>query len=145
MISLTFRIVLVGVSAAIISADASAGETPAPKDARVYFENLKNGAVVTSPLTVKFGISGMALAPAGTDAPNTGHHHLIIDEPPVTGNDLVYAIPADEHHKHFGKAQAEASITLPKGEHTLQLLLGDANHIAHNPPVMSERITITVQ
>ena len=124
---------------------ASAGETPAPADAKVYFINLKDGDRVISPLVVRFGLSGMGIAPAGTEAPNTGHHHLFIDAPVPEGEALNEAIPVDEHHVHFGKGQTETTITLSKGQHTLQLVLGDWSHIPHKPPVMSERITVTVE
>ena len=123
---------------------AAAGETPSPPGARVYFINLKDGAVVSSPVLIQFGLSGMGIAPAGTDVPNTGHHHLLIDTT-IEGDGLNMAIPVDEQHLHFGKGQTEALVTLPKGKHTLQLVLGDKSHVPHNPPVMSERISVTVQ
>jgi Domain of unknown function (DUF4399) len=124
---------------------AGAGETPAPPDAKVYFINIKDGDTVTSPVTIRFGLSGMGIAPAGTEAPNTGHHHLLIDAPPLEGDALNEAIPMDEHHIHFGKGQTETSVTLSKGSHTLQLVLGDWSHIPHKPPVMSDRITVNVE
>ena len=124
---------------------AGAGETPAPADAKVYFINLKDGDRVISPLVVRFGLSGMGIAPAGTEAPNTGHHHLFVDAPALEGDALNEAIPMDEHHMHFGKGQTETTITLSKGQHTLQLVLGDWTHIPHKTPVMSERITVTVE
>jgi hypothetical protein len=116
--------------------------TPSPPGARVYFITPTNGATVSSPLTVRFGLSGMGVAPAGTEKANTGHHHLIIDGglPP-----LDEPIPADERSIHFGGGQTETTITLPPGPHTLQLLLGDQNHIPHQPPVKSDVITITVK
>ena len=123
---------------------AIAGETPAPVDAKVYFIDLKDGDTVTSPVTIRFGLSGMGVAPAGTQAPNSGHHHLIIDDK-IEGEALNAAIPMDEKHLHFGKGQTEAVVTLPKGQHTLQLVVGDWTHIPHNPPVMSERITVNVE
>ena len=123
---------------------AIAGGTPAPADAKVYFINLKDGDTVTSPVTIRFGLSGMGIAPAGTEAPNTGHHHLLIDAT-IEGEALNEAIPMDEKHLHFGKGQTEASVSLPKGQHTLQLVLGDWTHIPHKPPVMSEQITVTVE
>jgi hypothetical protein len=124
---------------------AGAGETSAPADAKVYFINLKDGDRVISPLVIRFGLSGMGVAPAGTEAPNTGHHHLFIDAPALEGDALNEAIPMDEHHVHFGKGQTETTITLSKGQHTLQLVLGDWTHIPHKTPVMSERITVTVE
>jgi hypothetical protein len=123
---------------------ASAGETPAPADAKVYFINIKDGDTVTSPVTIRFGLSGMGIAPAGTEVENTGHHHLIIDEK-MEGEAMNEAIPVDEHHMHFGKGQTEATVTLPKGKHTLQLVLGDWSHVPHKSPVMSDVITVNVE
>lgn len=116
--------------------------TPAPAGAEVYFISPTNGETVTGPVTVRFGLKGMGVAPAGTQKEATGHHHLLIDTelPP-----LDQPVPNDDHHKHFGAGQTETVITLPPGKHTLQLLLGDFAHIPHQPPVMSERITITVE
>jgi hypothetical protein len=122
----------------------AAGETPAPADAKVYFINIKDGDTVTSPVTIRFGLSGMGVAPAGTEVANTGHHHLIIDET-FEGDALKEAIPVDEHHMHFGKGQTEATVTLSKGKHTLQLVLGDWSHVPHKPPVMSDRVTVNVE
>jgi len=93
---------------------------------------------------VQFGLSGMGIAPAGVEKPNTGHHHLLIDTK-LTAEQIKEAIPADDTHKHFGGGQTEAMVTLPKGTHTMQLVLADWTHIPHVPPVMSEPITITVR
>ena len=116
--------------------------TPSPAGAKVFIIEPKAGAAVSSPVEVKFGIEGMDIAPAGTDKPNTGHHHLIID---AKVDDLGAAIPADARHVHFGKGQTETTVDLKPGEHTLQLVLGDKNHVPHNPPVVSEVIKITVK
>ena len=124
---------------------AGAGETPAPADAKVYFINLKDGDRVISPLVVRFGLSGMGIAPAGTEAPNTGHHHLFVDAPALEGDALNEAIPVDEHHVHFGKGQTETTVTLSKGQHTLQLVLGDWSHVPFDPPIMSPVVTVTVK
>ncbi|MEM9625929.1 MAG: DUF4399 domain-containing protein [Pseudomonadota bacterium] len=116
--------------------------TPSPDGASVYIISPADGNAVGSPLTVVFGLSGMGVAPAGTETENTGHHHLLIntDLPP-----LDEPIPADENHVHFGGGQTQVQIELPPGEHTLQLLLGDLNHIPHDPPIMSDPITVTVE
>ena len=119
-------------------------QTPSPAGAKVYIINLKDGAEVTSPLLVQFGLSGMGIAPAGVEKPNTGHHHLIIDTT-LTPEEMKGAIPADATHVHFGAGQTETTVTLPPGKHTLQLVLGDWSHIPHAPPVMSATITITVR
>jgi hypothetical protein len=116
--------------------------TPAPEGARAYIVSPADGAVVSSPVTVVFGLEGMGVAPAGVEKANTGHHHLLIDveDLPAAGQ----PIPADDQHKHFGGGQTQVSVDLAPGQHTLQLVLGDQNHVPHEPPVISERITVTV-
>jgi Domain of unknown function (DUF4399) len=116
--------------------------TPAPSDARVYFVNMQDGATLSQKPTIRFGLVGMGVAPAGIDKPNTGHHHVLIDSPVPP---LDQPIPNDFNHLHFGAGQTEATITLPSGKHTLQLLLGDANHVPHNPPIMSKPVTVYVK
>jgi hypothetical protein len=116
--------------------------TPSAKDAKVFIVEPKDGATVASPVTVKFGIEGMQIAPAGTDQPNSGHHHLIID---TELTDFKSPVPADANHIHFGKGQTETTVELKPGEHTLQLVLGDKNHVPHDPPVVSPKIKITVK
>src|SRR5512134_1046780 len=116
--------------------------TPAPDGALTYFLSPANGATVTSPVTIRFGLRGMGVAPAGVTAPNTGHHHLLVDVDTLPPDNLP--IPNDANHRHFGLGQTETELTLPPGQHTLQLVLGDALHIPHQPPVRSEKITITV-
>jgi hypothetical protein len=114
---------------------------PAPADARVYFVGLDDGSVLPQKATIHFGLVNMGVAPAGIDRPNTGHHHLLIDTklPP-----LDEPIPNDFNHLHFGAGQTEAIVTLSPGRHTLQLLLGDENHVPHNPPIMSKPIRVYV-
>lgn len=119
-------------------------QTAAPPGAKVYFINLRNGQTVTSPFKVQFGLSGMGVAPAGTEKANTGHHHLLIDTT-LSGDQLKEAIPVDDQHKHFGAGQTETMLTLPPGKHTLQLELGDFEHIPFNPPIQSAVITIYVR
>ena len=129
---------------AVAGVAPAAAQTASPAGAKVYIINLEDGAEVTSPFLVQFGLSGMGVAPAGVEKPNTGHHHLLIDTT-MTPEQMKEPLPADDNHKHFGGGQTEAMVTLPKGQHTLQLLLGDWTHIPHEPPVMSEPITITVR
>lgn len=116
--------------------------TPAPDGVRVYIIAPEDGATVTSPVTVLFGLEGLGIAPAGVEYDGTAHHHLIIDAelPPVEE-----PIPADDNYLHFGGGQTQTTIELAPGEHTLQLLLGDYNHYQHEPPIASEVITITVE
>ena len=108
----------------------------------LYFINVKNGDTVSSPLNVQFGLKGMGVAPAGVEKAGTGHHHLLVD---VAELDVNSGIPMSDQHRHFGLGQTEVSIALKPGIHTLQLVLGDQNHIPHHPVVMSERITVTVK
>ena len=110
--------------------------------AEVYFISPQDGATVTNPIRIVFGLRGMGVAPAGVDRPGTGHHHLIINSDLPA---LDQPIPADENHVHFGGGQTETTITLPPGEHTLQLLLGDFIHVPHKNPVFSKKIHITVE
>ena len=126
------------------------GETPSNPDARVYFANLSDGDSVTAPVTVVFGLSGMGVAPAGTEKENTGHHHLLIDRPPLGqgedgADELSNGLPSDDNHLHFGGGQTEVTLDLAPGQHTLQLVLGDYGHVPHATPVVSDVITITVE
>ena len=129
--------------AGCISAQAQIPRSPAADGARVYIISPAPGESVTSPVTVRFGLEGMGVAPAGVEMQNTGHHHLLVDldELPAMG----LPVPTDDRHRHFGGGQTEVTLELLPGEHTLQLLLGDHIHVPHDPPVMSEKITITVQ
>ena len=122
-------------------AQTRGGPGPSPPGAAVYFIGIKNGDTLPTKPTIHFGLRNMSVAPAGIDRPNTGHHHLIIDAPLPP---LDKPIPNDFNHLHFGAGQTEAQVTLTPGKHTLQLLLGDKDHIPHTPPVFSERITVNV-
>jgi Domain of unknown function (DUF4399) len=118
------------------------GETARPPNALVYIISPKDGDTVTSPFRVQFGLSGMGVAPAGVETPNTGHHHLLIDA--NESLDPNEPIPQDKKHLHFGAGQTEALIELPPGKHTLQLVLGDRSHHLFHPPLMSDVITVNV-
>lgn len=125
------------------AAPSPGGRTPAPAGAYAYIGWPTDGTVIrSSRFRVWFGLRGMGVAPAETDKPNTGHHHLLIDTdlPPMNE-----PIPNDKNHLHFGKGQTETVIELPPGRHTLQLLLGDAHHVPFDPPVMSRKITVYVR
>ena len=135
--------VLMALSLALLAGVCSAAPTPAPGDAHLYIGWPNDREVIRADsFRVWFGMRNMGVAPAGVAKPNTGHHHLLIDTglPP-----LDEEIPSDRNHIHFGNGQTETRISLPPGEHTLQLLMGDQNHVPHNPPVMSRQITITVR
>jgi hypothetical protein len=131
--------VILGVSAVAV---AQIKRTPSPAGAEVYFIAPKDGETVSSPVTVRFGLKGMGVAPAGIAMENTGHHHLVVDgDAPPLGT----PIPADATHVHYGKGQTEAALELKPGKHTLMLVLGDQLHIPHEPAVLSKKITITVK
>jgi hypothetical protein len=117
--------------------------SPAPADAKVYFITPADGATVARTFTVRFGLSGMGVAPAGIAMENTGHHHLLVDVDPLPPEGQP--LPNDARHIHFGKGQTETTLTLEPGEHTLQLILGDHLHIPHQAPVVSDRITVVVE
>ena len=114
---------------------------PAPMGSRAYFIEPANGAEVKSPVKVVFGLAGMGVAPAGVNQQGTGHHHLLIDSPQVV---FSQPLPANDQVRHFGGGHTETLLDLKPGKHTLQLVVGDWKHQAHNPAVMSETITITV-
>ena len=137
-----FRIAAVTAALTTGLAFAQMPETTAPATAKVYFVNLKDGDTVTRPVKVIMGLSGMGIAPAGIEFPDTGHHHLIIDAPTPPA---AAVIAADANHVHFGKGQTETTLDLAPGRHTLQLVLGDRNHVPHKPAVVSDVITITVR
>lgn len=141
---------VIAFGAALIMASAAVGQgTPAPAGAQVYFVNLADGDTVASPVTIMFGLEGMGVAPAGTEVENTGHHHLLVNRAPIGegpegAEELEFGLPADENHIHFGGGQTQTTLDLPSGTHTLQLVMGDLNHIPHVPVVASDVITITV-
>ncbi|WP_440130235.1 DUF4399 domain-containing protein [Trinickia symbiotica] len=121
---------------------AFAGPTPSPPGAQVYIIWPYDGARIKGAFWLRMGLTNMGVCPKGVDRPATGHHHVLIDTdlPPMD-----QAIPSDRNHLHFGAGETEARIELPPGKHTLQLLMGDYNHVPHNPPVYSKKITITIE
>jgi hypothetical protein len=130
-------------AAALLSGPARAEPSKAPENAQVYFIWPYDGTVITGgKFWVRMGLRNMGVAPKGSAVPNTGHHHLLIDTEPPS---MTESIPNDRNHLHFGAGETEARIELPPGKHTLQLLLGDKDHLPHNPPVQSKKITITVR
>lgn len=133
------------LASAVIYASATTAQdiprTPAPEGAKVSIVSPKDGDVVGPEFVVIFGLEGMGVAPAGIDMPDTGHHHLLVDqaELPPEGK------PMGNPPLHFGKGQTQTTLTLPPGKHTLQLIMGDKLHVPHEPPVVSELITIEVK
>ena len=135
-------IVLVATLAFVTDAAQAQGKAPA-KDALLYFVWPANGATIKGAFWVRFGLRNMGVTHAGDDFPNSGHHHLLIDvTEPLDPNE---PIPADKNHVHFVAGQTESYLDLPPGRHTLQLVLGDGRHYPFSPPLVSERITITVK
>ncbi|MEZ6029536.1 MAG: DUF4399 domain-containing protein [Hyphomonadaceae bacterium] len=133
------------VTEAVAARDAEATKLHGDAGPAVYFVNLRDGQTVRSPFRVVFGVYGIGVAPALTDKPNTGHHHLMIDTE-LSDEEKQFAIPNDAQHLHFGGGQTETVLDLPPGSHTLQLVFGDMNHELHKPtPIMSDKITIVVQ
>ena len=142
MFSFVSALGLMGFAAAPLLAEDGLPRSERPSDAKVYLIVPEDGQKLRSPIVVRFGLSGMGVAPAGVDKVRTGHHHLLVDaELPPVG----LPIPKNTQYRHFGGGQTEAVLELPPGEHTLQLLLGDHLHIPHDPPVVSERSTIWVE
>jgi hypothetical protein len=134
---------IVIISGFFLVAGASFAQTISPEGAQAYIISPIDGEVTTSPVTVKFGLKGMGVAPAGIDKPNTGHHHLLIDvaNSPALDKPLL----ANANHKHLGGGQTEITVDLSPGKHTLQLIMGDKNHIPLSPTVMSKITTIIVK
>ncbi len=140
------KLLLVGAVAVLVCGGLVAAQVArqkSPAAAKAYFISPEDGATVSSPFLVQFGLKGMGIAPAGVEHENTGHFHVLIDVNAMP--DLNAPLPVTDHIKHFGGGQTETELTLPPGKHTLQLILGDYLHIPHDPPVMSEKITVTVK
>ncbi|MBT2971282.1 MAG: rod shape-determining protein RodA [gamma proteobacterium symbiont of Ctena orbiculata] len=117
--------------------------TPAPEGVTLYIISPANGEQISGPVTVRFGLRGMGVAPAGIDREKTGHHHLLVNVSKMPAMDKP--LPSDDNHRHFGGGQTEVTLDLAKGSHTLQLVLGDKDHIPFDPPIVSEKITIMVK
>ena len=135
---------LIAATLALAAAFAIAQpRSAAPAGAAVYIISPQDGARVHNPVLVQFGLKGMGIAPAGVKFDNTGHHHLLIDTDAPA--DLSKPLAASDKNVHFGKGQTETTLQLTPGKHTLQLLLADMNHVPFDPPVISKKITITVE
>ncbi|TYC53139.1 DUF4399 domain-containing protein [Marinobacter sp. BW6] len=139
-IAITLALALLTAPVAVF---AESMMSEAPANAGVYFVQPTDGATVEQTFKVVFGLRNMGVAPAGVEKSGTGHHHLLIDT--EVPSDLSKPLPATDQVKHFGGGQTETEITLSPGKHTLQLLLGNHMHVPHNPPVVSEKITVTVE
>lgn len=127
-----------------ISSANTQERSPAPEMAEAYIQSPADGSAVSSPVTIRFGLRGIGVAPAGIERPNTGHHHLLIDLADADMPSFDLPLPATDQVRHFGLGQTETLLELEPGQHTLQLVLGDHLHIPHASPVVSEKITITV-
>ena len=140
----SFLFLLLLLAYLVSAASANELVSTAPEGAKVYIISPKDGQTVPSRFTVKFGLSGMGVAPAGVDKANTGHHHILIDSD-IASLDMSQPLPASDKVKHFGGGQTETELELSPGKHTLQLLLGNYLHIPHDNPVVSEKITVIVK
>jgi hypothetical protein len=141
---LLLAVALTALAGIVLAAETSGlPVTKAPAGAAVYIISPQDGATVPQSFTVQFGLKGMGVAPAGVVKEDTGHHHLLIDVAalPLAGQ----PIPKDAQHLHFGGGQTETVLKLSPGTHTLQLELGDANHIPFDPPLLSQKITVHVK
>jgi hypothetical protein len=138
------RWITAAAAAALSVAALAQDRSAAPAGAEVYFIAPRDGQAVHGPVTVKFGLKGMGVAPAGVKFDNTGHHHLLIDTD-LSEIKLDAPLPATDKIVHFGKGQTETTVTLPPGKHTLELLFADYLHIPFDPPLHSKKITITVK
>ena len=136
---------IAALAATALASAAALAQTrsPAPAGAEVYFIAPRDGQTIHGPVTVKFGLKGMGVAPAGIKFDNTGHHHLLVDTD-LSEVKLDAPLPATDKIVHFGKGQTETTLTLPPGKHTLELLFADYLHIPFDPPLHSKKITITV-
>ncbi|PCI57496.1 MAG: rod shape-determining protein RodA [Gammaproteobacteria bacterium] len=137
---MTLALVFTSLSSLALSNEVS---STSPADASVYFITPLDGQTVSSNVTVKFGLNGMGVSPAGIEKKNTGHHHILIDTDTLPN--MLAPLPATDKIKHFGGGQTETQLTLSPGKHTLQLVLGNHQHIPHNAPVISKKITIIVK
>ncbi len=136
-----FKMAVVCASALISFNAVASDRTPSAEGAAVYIISPAHGEVVTSPVKVVFGLSGMGVAPAGTEKKHTGHHHLLVNGKKLPAMDKRMG----KEVKHFGGGQTETQLELAPGKHTLQLILGDKGHVPHQPPVVSEKVTIVVK
>jgi hypothetical protein len=135
---------LAGFGGAVVATGASGlPVTPAPAGAKVYIISPEDGATVPSEFVVRFGLEGMGVAPAGVAREHTGHHHLLIDVKDMPPAGLP--IPSDANHLHFGGGQTQTTLKLAPGTHTLQLELGDQNHVPFKPALVSKKITVHVK
>ena len=133
---------IVAAALLLLPGAASAQREKAPDGARAYIMWPPNGAVIPGgKLWVRMGLQNMGVAPAGIRKEQTGHHHLLVDSELVN---LDEPIPNTRQSLHFGGGQTEVRLELPPGRHTIQMVVGDADHVPHDPPIMSNKVTITV-
>lgn len=136
-------LLVVSFGTSLAFAQVEMPRTESVEGTTVYIISPQDGATIDGPVTVRFGLKGMGIAPAGIQFPATGHHHLLVNAAELPPMNIP--IPTDDNHRHFGKGQTEVTLDLPTGTHTLQLLFADHNHIPHDPPITSDKITITVR
>ncbi len=121
--------------------DATTAALTVPEGAKVFFANIQDGDVVTSPLKIEFGVEGMEVEPAGELHQGMGHHHLLINGQPLASGTVV---PADSVNIHYGKGQIETEIELTPGEYKLVMQFADGYHQSYGEQ-MSSTITVMVE
>lgn len=133
---------LLALFALALPSSAAIAQSARPATPEVYFRAPADGAVVSTSFAVAFGLRNFGVAPAGTNFPNTGHFHILINvEPPAPG----VVIPADSLHRHFGGGQIETTLTLAPGSYTLRLVVADHEHKVIGPALSSQPIRVTVR
>ena len=132
------RLMVLAAASVTVSCAAQAQGKPAPKDAYISF-----GRRTALRSRERSGVVSVCATWVGDDFQNSGHHHLLVDVNEAL--DVNEPIPQDKNHLHFGAGQTETRLELQPGKHTLQLVLGDAKHFPFNPPLVSEKITITIK
>jgi hypothetical protein len=135
-------VVLLGATAGHAEEAQHPWVVPSPRSGKeTYFSNLGSGARIETPFLLKFGLSGMGLAPITKPQARTGHHHLLINrELPL---DFSKPLPFNEQYVHFGKGQMETVLTLAPGDYELRLVLADDKHIPNFVYSKPMRITVT--
>ena len=125
----------------------------------LYFKSPQDGfKSKAKEFKVEFGSKNILISPAGVKVEKvkecfvSGHHHLIINGAYDVLDNKKQPIPYGKNILHFGGGQTEANLSLPPGKYSLQLVLGDHEHVPVESfkksesydVVMSEKISIEV-
>jgi hypothetical protein len=138
-------LVMVAGLGVFVSAQA---KKPAAKaaGAKVMFIEPKNGAIVSSPVHMKFGSSGTTISPVPPGdvkeaRPGMTHYHVGVGVSCLpAGKNIVKGSPS---WVHFGDGKDEIDMQLTPGRHRLALQLGDDLH--NTLPGACQMITVTVK